>query len=67
MQKAKKSKKEREFVIVNQKAQFFKGFAKGLMVFTEHYNEAKPLQNIECVPTVKQAFPKDTIEILYID
>ena len=65
MQKAKQ--KNREFVIVNQRAQFFKGFAKGLMVFTENFNEAKPLTNIECLPTVKRSFPKDTIEILYID
>ena len=57
----------REFVIVNQRAQFFKGFAKGLMVFTENFNEAKPLTNIECLPMVKRSFPKDTIEILYID
>ena len=67
MQRAKQNKKEREFVIVNQKAQFFKGFAKGLMIFTDHFNEAKPLMNIECLPTVKRAFPKDRIEILYID
>jgi len=65
MQRSKPS--DRAFVIVNQKAQFFKGFAKGIMIFTEDFNEAKPLTNIECLPTVRRYFYNDTIEILYID
>jgi len=65
MERIKRS--TREFVIVNQKAQFFKGFAKGLMIFTENFNEAKPLTNIECLPTIRRYFYNDTIEILYID
>jgi hypothetical protein len=63
-----KLKNKREFVIANQDAKFFKGFSRGgKMVFTDIFNEAKSLTNIECVPTVQRHFPKDKIEIIYLD
>jgi hypothetical protein len=63
-----KLKKQREFVIANQDAKFFKGFSHGgKMVFTDIFNEAKALTNIECVPTVQRQFPNDKIEIIYLE
>lgn len=62
-----KLRKQREFIIANQDARFFKGFDRGNLVFTDIFNEAKPLTNIECVPTVQRHFPKDKIEIIYLD
>lgn len=63
-----KLRKQREFVIANQDAKFFKGFSRGgKMEFTDIFNEAKSLTNVECVPTVQRYFPKDKIEIIYLD
>jgi|LauGreDrversion4_2_1035121.scaffolds.fasta_scaffold146233_5 hypothetical protein len=63
-----KLKKQREFVIANQDAKFFKGFSRGgKMVFTDIFNEAKTLTNIECVPTVQRYFPNDKIEVIYLE
>ena len=54
---SRKLRKQREFIIANQDARFFKGFDRGNLVFTDIFNEAKPLTNIECVPTVQRHFP----------
>lgn len=56
--------KDKEFIVLNDQAQVFIGLRGGYPVFSDNWDEAKPLYDIEQTKYLK--YGTSTIEIHYI-